>query len=268
MPLGMVNGAGGGNSPEELFRAIPPVSKVIIVSMVGLMIMEVSGMMSPFQYAIIWPLVWKKFHVWRIITGAFYPGSPGFGTLISVYMMGSHSIRYEKDAFSTGGGGGSADYALLLIFGISILEILSVVFFNIPFILSSVLFMVIYVWSRKSPDSAVSFWGVRILAVYTPWAMVGLQLLLGQSIFEAMLGIGVGHLYYFLIDILPDTHNIDIIQTPEFLVKLLGWGHEGTGVQRVVPNRGMPAPGAVPAPRDIPRAGRTTWGPGRTLGTS
>eukprot|EP00953_Heterococcus_sp_UTEX-ZZ885_P001682 1434-Heterococcus_DN1.PRE.1 len=60
-----------------------------------------------------------------------------------------YSIRYEKDAFDTGGGGGSADYLWMLVFGTTVLSILSLAFFQLPFLSFPLMFMVIYVWSRK-----------------------------------------------------------------------------------------------------------------------
>lgn len=88
----------------------------------------------------------------------------------------------------------------------------------------------------------------------------------------ALLGIAVGHLFYFLVDVLPDLHDIDLLTTPQFLVNMLGWGREGSGVtmQRPAPRAGMPAPGNVQPPQDIPRTGggRSRWGAGRTLGSS
>lgn len=99
------------------------------------------------------------------------------------------------------------------------------------------------------------------------------SLALGASIFMALLGIAVGHLYYFLVDVLPDLHDIDLFTTPQLFVNMLGWGREGSGVtmQRGAPGAaGMPAPGNVPPPGGIPRTGGggAGWGSGRTLGSS
>lgn len=92
MPIGFVNGA-GGNTPEELFRSIPPVSKVLIVGMVGSMLSLVVGVCTPIDFALSWPLVWNKFHLWRLFTPAVFPGEPGYGALITIFSMGMFSIR-------------------------------------------------------------------------------------------------------------------------------------------------------------------------------
>lgn len=93
MPVGFVNG-GGGNSPEELFRSIPPVSKVLIVGMVGTMFSIVLGVCSPYEYALSWPLVWNKFHLWRLFTSGIFPGEPGYGALMSMFSIGMFSMRW------------------------------------------------------------------------------------------------------------------------------------------------------------------------------
>lgn len=94
MPFGFVSGE-GGSSPEDLFRRIPPISKVLIVTMVGMVFAETMKILGPYEYALAWPLVWNKFHVWRLVSGALYPGPPSWGALVQIFMIGMYSIRYE-----------------------------------------------------------------------------------------------------------------------------------------------------------------------------
>eukprot|EP00903_Cladosiphon_okamuranus_P007621 g7390.t1 len=273
MPLGFVDGS-GGSSPEDLFRSLPPVSKGLLVGMVGSLLSVVVGVTAPVNFALSWPLVWNKFHLWRLFTSGLFPGMPSFGTLMLIFSMTMFSIRYEKDGFNTGGGGGSADFAYMLLFGFVVIEASLLLLFYQPFLIftQAVFFYICYVWSRKNPSLSVSFWGVRINAPYVPWVMVTMNFIVGMSIFLPLLGIAVGHLFYFLVDVLPDLHDIDLLATPQFLVNMLGWGSEGSGVtmQRPATRPGMPAPGNVQPPRDIPRTGggRYGWGAGRTLGSS
>jgi hypothetical protein len=44
--------------------------------------------------------------------------------------------------------------------------------------------------------------------------MVAFNLLTGTSAFNPLLGIGVGHLYYFLVDVLPDQYGKEPLFTP------------------------------------------------------
>lgn len=171
-----------------------------------------------------------------------------------------------------GGGGGSADYAYMLMFGVAVMEAVLLILFYQPFYLFSqaLLFYICYVWSRKNPKLSVSYWGVPVGAPFVPWVMLTFVLLTGGSIFLGLVGIAVGHLFYFLVDVLPDLHDIDLLHTPKFLVSTFGWGTEGSGVTRQEGARAMPAPGVVRPPRNILRTGRagSEWGTGRTLGSS
>lgn len=107
------------------------------------------GVVSPYSLALIWQPLRHKFEIWRLYTNAVFLGPPGFPFLMNLMIFGQYSIRYEKDAFDTGGGGGSADYAWMIAFGLTVLSVLSLAFFDVPFLGQSLMFMVIYVWSRK-----------------------------------------------------------------------------------------------------------------------
>ncbi|CAN0404674.1 unnamed protein product, partial [Hapterophycus canaliculatus] len=85
--------------------------------------------------------------------------------------------RYEKDGFSTGGGGGSADFAYMLLFGFVCMEASLVLLFYQPYIFfnEAILFYICYVWSRKNPLMSVNYWGVPINALYVPWVMIAMR---------------------------------------------------------------------------------------------
>jgi len=65
-------------------------------------------------------------------------------------------------------------------------------------------------------------------APYLPWVILGIELLLGQSwsLFDLM-GIAVGHVYYFLDDVYPRITGRRWLKTPQFLKILLD--HPGDG---------------------------------------
>ena len=77
------------------------------------------------------------------------------------------------------------------------------------------------------------------------------------------MGIGVGHLYYFAIEVLPDAYGVDVVKTPRALIDACGGGG-GAPVTASGGVRGAAPPGrrAPPAP---PRGGHN-WGGGRVLG--
>lgn len=63
-----------------------------------------------------------------------------------------------------------------------------------PMILS-----VLYIWCQLNKEVIVNFWfGTRFKAMYLPWVLLGFNLILSNGSTYSLVGILVGHLYYFL----------------------------------------------------------------------
>ena len=175
--------------------------------------------------------------------------------LMNTYVMYQNCLRYEKNPYNTGGGGGTADFIAMVLFGIVVFSIFGVVF-NLMLLAPLMRYMIVYVWSRREPTSVLNFFGFKFQSLYLPWVYCGMDMLMGGSIQPALMGIGVGHLYYFLVDVFPGIQGFELIVTPRFCIDFAEWvappGSEATG-----------ATGARPPPRQAGPA----WGRGRTLGT-
>ena len=78
--------------------------------------------------------------------------------------------------------------------------------------------MILYIWSRRNKNTVLHIFGLFPLkAPYVTWFIfivnidllgiqrffVLLQLLLGEGILSDLLGIIIGHIYYFFVDIYP-----------------------------------------------------------------
>ncbi|KAM3610505.1 uncharacterized protein V6R79_004874 [Siganus canaliculatus] len=79
--------------------------------------------------------------------------------------------------------------------------------------------MLVYVWSRRHPLIRMNFFGLlNFQAPFLPWVLMGFSLLLGNSIVVDLLGISVGHMYYFLEDVFPNQPGgRKLLMTPELL---------------------------------------------------
>ncbi|CAN6880261.1 unnamed protein product, partial [Brassica oleracea] len=79
----------------------------------------------------------------------------------------------------------------------------------------SLVFMLLYLWSREFPNANISLYGLVNLKVlkafYLPWAMLALDLL----------GIIAGHLYYFLTVLHPLATGKNYLKTPKWVNKLV-----------------------------------------------
>jgi hypothetical protein len=97
---------------------------------------------------------------------------------------------------------------------------------------------------------------------------------MGNSVVGPLVGIGVGHVYFFLVEVLPASHNIDLIRTPAFCISIVEYMTGFTHPSNTIPVPATRRPGAT-APATGPGAtaggsnfGRGTynWGQGRALG--
>jgi Derlin-2/3 len=106
----------------------------------------------------------------------------------------------------------------MFIFG-GTLMIIMALFINIVFLGSALTIMLVYVWSRRNPYVRMNFFGLlNFQAPYLPWVLFAFSLLLGNSVIVDLMGIIVGHIYYFLEDIFPREHGgFKILKTPRFL---------------------------------------------------
>lgn len=118
--------------------------------------------------------------------------------------------------------------------------IIMALFINIVFLGSALTIMLVYVWSRRNPfvrfveekkrllfdwyqrefgSFRMNFFGLlNFQAPYLPWVLFAFSLLLGNSVIVDIMGIIVGHIYYFLEDIFPRQQGgFRVLKTPRFL---------------------------------------------------
>ncbi len=78
-----------------------------------------------------------------------------------------------------------------------------------------------YVWCQLNRDTIVSFWfGTQFKAIYLPWVLVAFNLIVKGGGMSELLGIAVGHLYFFLMFKYPqDYSGPQLLSTPSILYK-------------------------------------------------
>uniref|UniRef100_A0A1I7T265 Derlin n=1 Tax=Caenorhabditis tropicalis TaxID=1561998 RepID=A0A1I7T265_9PELO len=203
-----------------------------------------------------WELVINKFQFWRPLTALiYYPVTPqtGFHWLMMCYFLYNYSKTLERETFR----GRSADYLFMLIFNwffcVGLCMALEIYFLLEPMVIS-----VLYVWCQVNKDTIVSFWfGMRFPARYLPWVLWGFNAILRGGGTNELVGIFVGHAYFFVALKYPDEYGVDLISTPEFLHRLIPDEDGGIHGQD----------GDIRGPRQQPRGGHH-WpgGAGARLG--
>jgi len=103
----------------------------------------------------------------------------------------------------------------MFLFG-GLLMMLIAMFVNLLFLGQAFTIMLVYVWSRRNPFVRMNFFGLlNFQAPYLPWVLLAFSLLLGNSVIVDLMGIAVGHVYYFLEDVFPNQPGgMRILKTP------------------------------------------------------
>uniref|UniRef100_A0A3Q2CTV1 Derlin n=1 Tax=Cyprinodon variegatus TaxID=28743 RepID=A0A3Q2CTV1_CYPVA len=174
---------------------------------------------SPFQLYFNPELIISRYQIWRLITSFLFFGSLGFGFLFNIIFLYRYCRMLEEDSFR----GRTADFVFMFLFGGIFITLLGL-FADIIFLGQAFIVMLVYVWSKRNPLIPVNFFGLlSFQAPFLPWALMGCSLLLGNSVAADLLGIAVGHVYYFLEDVFPNRPGgRKLLTTPELRVMFDG----------------------------------------------
>eukprot|EP00419_Tripos_fusus_P003485 CAMPEP_0172670958 /NCGR_PEP_ID=MMETSP1074-20121228/10614_1 /TAXON_ID=2916 /ORGANISM="Ceratium fusus, Strain PA161109" /LENGTH=103 /DNA_ID=CAMNT_0013487935 /DNA_START=427 /DNA_END=736 /DNA_ORIENTATION=+ len=77
-----------------------------------------------------------------------------------------------------------------------------------------------YVWGRRNSAARMQVLMITVRAPYVPWVLAGISLLMGSNVQDHLMGIAVGHIYYFFVDVyplLPTSKGIQLFRTPQVL---------------------------------------------------
>ncbi|RLN74880.1 hypothetical protein BBJ28_00005288 [Nothophytophthora sp. Chile5] len=121
--------------------------------------------------------------------------------LFHMYFVVRYCRLLEEGSFR----GRTADFVYMLLLGALVMIVsprytqLVAPFVNIHFLGSSLTFMMVYLWGRRNEHVRMSFLGLfPFTAPYLPWVLFSFSILLGNSATTDLIGIIVGHIYYFL----------------------------------------------------------------------
>ncbi|KAF5275096.1 hypothetical protein FQA39_LY07033 [Lamprigera yunnana] len=245
----------------DWFKSVPFFTRYWLALTVGFTLVGRFGILKPSMLVLMYePL--KRFQIWRLFTCLFYyPLSPrtGFHFLINLYFLYSYSLRLESDHYK----GKPADYFFMLIFN-WLCCIIVALMADIMILLDMMVLSVLYIWCQLNKDVIVNFWfGTRFKAMYLPWALLGFNMVLSGGGLYEIIGILIGHLYFFLKFKYPQELGGPILlQTPSIFKE---WFPDNSGG---VHSFGQP-PQRAPRPPPMRRGffgGGHNWGRGNVLG--
>lgn len=123
----------------------------------------------------------------------------GLNSVYAMYLLVRHCKSLEEGSFR----GRSADFLWMLLLGAGAM-VATAPWSKLHMFGHSLSFMVMYLWAKRNPDLRLSIFGIiNCTAPYWPWINVLFAVLMGASPKADLLGIAVGHVYYFLEDVYP-----------------------------------------------------------------
>jgi Derlin-2/3 len=213
------NNVPDNNPIEQWYREVPPITKYYTMTTAVIALSLQFGYITPYQMYYHPNLVIFNGQIWRLLSTFLYFGPFGIDFLFHTFFM----MRYFRSLEESWYRGKQAEFSLLLIVGGCLLLILGPIF-GMVFLGPPLVFMMVYIWGRRNPYLMMSFLGLfTFTAPYLPWVLLGFSLIISKSFpLGDFIGILVGHIYYFLEDILPRTHGYRVLNPPIFLKRLFG----------------------------------------------
>jgi len=235
-------------SIEDWWRSMPFVTKWLFAGSLFVTLAANFHLIHWANLTLDFDLIYQKFHIWRFVTAFLFHGKLGFPFLINLMFLVQYGASVERNTF----GNNIADYLCFILFSAGLLMIPAYLL-ELRILGESLILAIVYVWSRKNPNNQMNLMGMfNFESIYFPWVLIGFRLLMGGSPMAELMGVLVGHIFYFLNDLYPLQSGRRIIFTPQFLKDLF-------------PQAGNPGDGG-----NVPRAanfgGGINWGQGRRLG--
>lgn len=267
---------GGGDDLQQWFRDIPIVTKVLCGFAFFFAFTTSFKIISPGSLVFISDLVRNKFEIWRMFTPFLFCGGFSFQFAMHLMILYENCKRYEANPYNTGAGGNSADFIYMIVLSAPVFLTIAH-FYNFYILSQSLLYMIIYVWSRREPDAQLNIMGVRFKAIYLPWIYELINMVMAQDIVMPLIGIAVGHVYYYFVVVMPIAYGRDWVKTPQFCIDILHWYTGGMNPAVAAATTGVAPPPNRPVadPTGAPRGGRPAtqgsgyaWGRGHVLGAA
>jgi Derlin-2/3 len=144
--------------------------------------------------------------------------------MFMIFLLVSAFTNLEGGYFAYGNEG-LADFTFMLSFGWALMMVVSYFWPGLFFMGPALVFYVLYVWSRKDPYRQVKLYGFAFTAWHYPFVLMLVGMLFGGSIVLDIVGVLVGHVYHFLVDVVPKVWNKTMLRTPPFFYQIYEAGN-------------------------------------------
>jgi len=194
----------GGRLPlEAWFWEMPFCTRWWTVATIATSALVQCHMVTPFQLFYSFRAVFVKSQYWRLLTTFLYFGPFSLDLLFNVFLTQRYARLLEESS-----GRSPARFSWLLLYATTSLIVLSPLV-SMPFLGQPLSSTLVYIWSRRNPDTRLSFLGLLVFtAPYLPWVLLTFSLVMHGTIpRDEMMGVAIGHVWYFFNDVYPPLFN-------------------------------------------------------------
>lgn len=140
---------------------------------------------------------------WRLLTTFLYFGPLSLDLVFHVFFLQRYSRLLEESS-----GRSPAHFSWLILYSTTCLILLSPLV-NMPFLGHPLSSTLVYIWSRRNPDTQLSFLGLMVFsAPWLPWVLMAFSLVVhGNVPKDEIMGVVIGHVWYFFSDVYPPLHG-------------------------------------------------------------
>ena len=209
---------------KTFYFKIPPLTRyyLTIVFIIAIIATYFKSLNYFLYYIILdYDLILKSFQIWRLVTNIFFAGGFSSTFLMFVIMIYFHFKSQEQTAIVLRA---YAQFIMMIIYLLIFLNIINLIAykglkFKVGFTLSQQLLLaLIYINSKREPQKFVTLYFFQMKNAFYPYALILLNIVSGGSIYDNIIGIIAGNIYYLLKDVLPVSKNLNILKTPKCLV--------------------------------------------------
>lgn len=201
---------------EEILGKLPPVTRCYLLMSTLLMILCSLEIISPFSLYLNWMLAIHDLQLWRLVTCFLFFGTFGLHFFWNAYVLLFYCSSLEDVAFHSR----PADFLWMLITSGSMLLVMSYFIGAGYFFSGAITNVMTYVWGRKNPSTRMNVLFFTVRAPYLPWVLASLSMFVGWHLSDHLMGIAVGHIYFFFEDIypyMPTSKGLRLFATPKCL---------------------------------------------------
>ncbi|EON66525.1 hypothetical protein W97_05770 [Coniosporium apollinis CBS 100218] len=202
----MLGGGGAemGQFPlEQWFYEMPVCTRWWTTATVTMSLLVQTKVITPYQLFYSFRAVFHKSQYWRLLTTFVYFGPLSLDLIFHVFFMQRYSRMLEESS-----GRSPAHFSWLLACTSGVILCIAPMF-SMAFLGTALSSVLVYIWSRRNPDTRLSFLGMFVFrAPYLPFVLMAFSILLHNHIpKDEICGVVVGHVWWYFNDVFPRIYN-------------------------------------------------------------